>query len=234
MNNMNEKNLKKIVTHSGNFHTDEVFASAVLALVHHGQVEVVRSRASEVWAMGDYVVDVGGVHDRVAGRFDHHQEGGAGVRDNGVPYSSFGLTWKHFGEKITGSSYATEMIDKRLAQPVDSGDNGFETFGVHGDVAPFILQDVVSAFRPAWNEKRTEDEGFLEAFEVAQKILAREVLRTQSEEEGKRHAEEAYMRAEDKRIIVLDDHYLFGHSHPAFNGTANAIPVAPTCRHQTL
>lgn len=211
MNNENSKNLenkkKIIVTHSGNFHTDEVFAAAVLSILHNGFVEVVRSRDPLVWATGDYVVDVGGEYDISRGRFDHHQIGGAGVRENGVPYSSFGLVWKEFGEKITGTVYAANVIDKRLAQPVDAGDNGFETFGVRGEVSPFILQDVISAFRPTWNEKRTEDEGFFEAYDVAKRILEREIIRAQSEEEGKRHAEEAYRQAKDKRIIVLDDHY---------------------------
>ncbi len=198
---------KKIVTHSGNFHTDEVFACAVLSILHDGEVEIVRSRDHEVWATGDYVVDVGGVYDAKKGRFDHHQEGGAGNRENGIPYSSLGLVWKEFGERLAGSSYAARMIDKRLAQPVDAGDNGFETFGVRGEVAPYILQDVIGAFRPAWDEKRTEDEGFFEAVDIAKKILAREIVRTRSEEEGKRRAEEAYAKAEDKSIIILEDHY---------------------------
>lgn len=204
---MNTEKTKRIVTHSGNFHTDEVFACAVLALVHEGKVEVVRSRDPEMWITGDYVVDVGGVHDATRGRFDHHQEGGAGVRANGIPYSSFGLVWKEYGEKITGSAYAARMIDERLVQPVDAGDNGFETFGVHSDVAPYILQDAVAAFRPVWNEARTEDDGFFDALPFAQKILSREIVRANAEEEGKHHAEEAYARAEDKRIIILEDHY---------------------------
>ncbi len=203
----NTKKMKKIVTHSGNFHTDEVFACAVLSILHDGAVEIVRSRDSAVWATGDYVVDVGGVYDAEKGRFDHHQEGGAGKRENGIPYSSLGLVWKEFGERLTGSAYAARMIDQRLAQPVDAGDNGIETFSVRGDVSPYILQDVVSAFRPAWDEERTEDDGFYEAVDIAKKILAREIVRTQSEEEGKRRAEEAYAQAGDKRIIILDDHY---------------------------
>lgn len=198
---------KTVVTHSGNFHTDEVFASATLALLNGGAVEVARSRDPEVWAIGDYVVDVGGEYDAPRGRFDHHQIGGAGVRENSVPYSSFGLVWKEYGEKIAGSAYAMRTIDKRLVQPVDAGDNGFETFGVRADVAPYILQDMVSAFRPGWNESRTEDEGFFEAFSLAQKILAREIIRAQGEEEGIQRAKEAYLKATDKRIVVLEDHY---------------------------
>ncbi len=207
MNDVNIKNLKKIVTHSGNFHTDEVFACAVLSILNSGEVEVVRSRNPEVWATGDYVVDVGGVYDPTLGRYDHHQSGGAGERENGVPYSSIGLVWKHYGEELTGSAYASRMIDERLVQPIDAGDNGIETFSVKNNVAPCIIQDVISAFRPAWNEERTEDEGFLEALEMAKTMLAREIIRARAEEEGKRRAEEAYKRAEDKNIIILENHY---------------------------
>lgn len=207
MNVTSEKNLKKIITHSGNFHTDEVFACAVLSLLHDGNVEIERSRDPKVWATGDYVVDVGAEYDPSRGRFDHHQEGGAGIRENKTPYSSFGLVWKEFGEKVTGSSYVASLIDLRLVQPIDAGDNGFETFGVHGDVSPFLVQDVISSFRPGWNEPRTEDEGFFEAVPFAKKILEREIMRTKREEEGKKFAEKAYEEAEDKRIIVLEDHY---------------------------
>lgn len=204
---MNEKNLKKIITHSGNFHTDEVFACAVLSILHDGAVEIARSRDGDVWATGDYVVDVGGEYNPSRGHFDHHQEGGAGVRPNGIPYSSFGLVWEEFGEKISASSYVARIIDERIAQPVDAGDNGFETFGVRGEVAPYILQDVIAAFRPGWNESRTEDEGFFEAVPFAKKILEREITRAKTEEEGKKHAEAAYVKAEDKRIIILEGHF---------------------------
>lgn len=206
---MNEKNEKKIkiVTHSGNFHTDEVFACAVLFILNNGNIEIVRSRDPIVWATGEYVVDVGGEHDPSRGLFDHHQEGGAGARPNGIPYSSFGLVWKEFGEKVTGSLFVARLIDKRMVQPIDAGDNGYETFGVRGDVAPYILQDVISVFRPGWNEDRTTDDGFFEAFSFAVKLLTREIIKIRTEEEGKRHAEEAYVNAEDKRIIILEDHY---------------------------
>lgn len=221
MNEASAKKLKKIVTHSGNFHTDEVFACAALSILHEGNIEIVRSRKPEEWLDADYVVDVGTEYDPARGRFDHHQEGGAGARPNGVPYSSFGLVWKEFGAIISGSPYAARVIDERLVQPVDAADNGFETFGVHGDVAPYILHDVVCAFRPAWGEPRTEDEGFFEALAFAEKILSREMVRSVAEEEGRFRAEEAYRNAEDKRIVVLEDHYpwyeaLGAHEEPLF------------------
>ena len=197
----------RIITHSGRFHTDEVFACAALSLLKKGDVEIVRSRDPKVWATGDIVVDVGGVYDAALGRFDHHQEGGAGSRENGIPYSSFGLIWKHYGREIAGSVFAAATIDQRLAEPIDAGDNGVETFSVNDDTAPYLLQNVIGVFGPSWNEPRTDDEGFFEALEIAKKVLSRVIIQAQSLEDGRRKVEEAFESAEDKRIIILDAPY---------------------------
>ncbi|HMA77996.1 MAG TPA: MYG1 family protein, partial [Candidatus Paceibacterota bacterium] len=86
-----------IITHSGSFHPDDVFAVAALRLAHKEQdVNVIRTRDESVIAVGEWVVDVGGVHDPAAQRFDHHQPG-APVRENGIPYAAFGLVWQHIG-----------------------------------------------------------------------------------------------------------------------------------------
>lgn len=204
---MNAVSIKKIVTHSGNFHADEIFACATLSLLFDGAIEIVRSRDPKVWETGDVILDVGSVYDEARLRFDHHQEGFSEARENGIPYASFGLIWKHFGEKVAGSTYAARGIDERLVQPIDAGDNGVETYTKHRDVAPYLISDVIGAFRPVWNEKRTGDEGFHEAFLLALQILKREIISAQSDEEGVRRTEEAYVHADDKRIVVLDSHY---------------------------
>lgn len=204
---MNVASTKKIVVHSGNFHADEIFACATLSLLYGGAIEIVRSRDPKVWAEGDIVLDVGSVHDEAQLRFDHHQEGFAEARNNGIPYASFGLVWKSFGEKVAGSAYAARVIDERLVQPIDAGDNGVETYTRHGEVSPYLISDVIGAFRPVWNEKRTGDEGFHEAFLLALQILKREIISAQSDEEGVRRTEQAYAEAEDKRIVVIDSHY---------------------------
>jgi uncharacterized UPF0160 family protein len=38
-----------------------------------------------------FIFDIGGEYEEENNLFDHHQKGGAGVRENGVQYSSFGL-----------------------------------------------------------------------------------------------------------------------------------------------
>ena len=90
----------KIVTHSGSFHQDELFAVAALLFIFP-DAEVIRTRDDAVIKSADIAVDVGGIDDPNKERFDHHQEGGAGKRANGIPYASFGLVWKKYGEIIT-------------------------------------------------------------------------------------------------------------------------------------
>ena len=79
-----------LLTHSGPFHADDLVAYLVLARTL-GDVRLVRSRAAEAIVAADVVFDVGGEYDPTRHRYDHHQPGGAGQRDNGVPYASAGL-----------------------------------------------------------------------------------------------------------------------------------------------
>src|SRR3989344_3845760 len=114
-----------IVTHSGNFHTDDIFAVAVLTLVlGEENIEVIRSREDSIINSADYTVDVGGIYDPDKNRFDHHQIEGAGTRENSIPYASFGLVWKKFGEQLGGSVKVFEKIDQMLVQPIDAPDTG--------------------------------------------------------------------------------------------------------------
>ena len=221
MESTKQKNSKlKIVTHSGRFHADEVFSCAALSMFYNGEIEIVRSRDPHVLQTSDILVDVGGEYDGVK-KFDHHQSGGAGAHENGIPYSSFGLIWKHYGEKLAGSAEVAQSIDERLVQPIDAGDNGVETFSLVDETAPYLLQDAISIFGPTWNEKRTEDEGFFEVLEFAKKILSRAIVREQGAEEGKRIVEDVYQKSDDKRVIVLDSQYpwhqaLSAHPEPLY------------------
>ena len=94
---------KTIVTHSSHFHPDDVCAVAVLHILLDGKYKLIRTRDMEIAKKADFLLDFGGEYDPKRQRFDHHQQGGAGVRPNGVPYAAFGLVWKEYGEKICGS-----------------------------------------------------------------------------------------------------------------------------------
>ena len=118
---------KSIITHSGQFHADDVFAVAALQILFgENNVEITRTRDEAIIAKGNIVIDVGGIYDESKDRFDHHQTEGAGKRENGIPYSSLGLVWKKYGKNICGSEKVANHLDAQLVQPIDAGDNGVE------------------------------------------------------------------------------------------------------------
>ncbi|MCI0619752.1 MYG1 family protein [Candidatus Wolfebacteria bacterium] len=196
----------KIVTHSSGFHTDDVFAVATLLLLLGDEnCEVIRSRDKEVIESADYVVDVGFVHNPERNRFDHHQEGKAGERDNGIPYASFGLVWKKFGVDVVGSRTLADAIDQWLVQPIDAFDNGVDLAKLARiDVRPFLIQNVVEAFHPGWRENRDMREAFSDAVMWAKVVLQREIVYQNTVLEMQAYAEETYQQSKDKRLIIFE------------------------------
>ncbi len=199
----------RIITHSGTFHADELLAVAALEIYLAGKpYEVIRTRDPNIIETGDFVVDVGSIYDPATNRFDHHQHGGAGARENGIPYSSFGLVWKHYGEAISGSKEVARAIDEQIGHPVDMGDNGLDYYGlVRLDTEPLILQFVVAMFRPTWKGGATHDERFLELIPFMRRILELTMQVERDKQEGEKFVIEAYAKAEDKRVIVIDGSY---------------------------
>lgn len=198
----------RIITHSGTFHVDELMAVASLEILFDGKpYEVVRTRDPEVIKTGDYVVDVGGIYDPETNRFDHHQYGGAGTR-NDVPYSSFGLVWKHYGEAICGSKEVAIGIERRLVYPIDLADNGIETYTpIRPDIHPYLLHSLVVAHRPTWKEGEMHDVCFMEMVPLMRRLLEREIIVERDKLEGAFLVREAYQSMDDKRIVVLPGQY---------------------------
>ncbi len=205
----------KIITHSGHFHSDDVFAVASVIMFLNkfekdkAKIEVIRTREKKVIEKGDYVIDVGGINDPRNNRFDHHMSGGAGSRKNGVPYASFGLVWKKFGEKIAGSKEVARLIEKKIVEPIDALDNGLSIYeNIIEEVYPYILQDIVYAFNPSWKENETEStKSFLSLVDLASVILEREITKISHAKEAEKFVEKAYKKAEDKKIIILEEKY---------------------------
>ena len=199
----------KLVTHTGRFHADDIFACATLQiLLGEGNVAVTRTRDAEIIEKADYVFDVGGIHDPAIHRFDHHQKGGAGARENGIPYAAFGLVWKEYGEKLCGSKEVAQKIDEILVQAIDAGDNAVQTVApIAGKPFPFLIQSAFGAFKPTWKEGDNTDTGFFRAVVFAQEILSREITQTQDYFEAKKYVADIYQNTQDKRLIVLDKRY---------------------------
>ena len=131
LKNIMTTRIKKLITHDGSFHSDDIFAAATLLiyLEKKGETgEITRTRDAEIIKNGDYVFDVGGIYDEKNNRFDHHQTLGAGERENGIAYSSFGLVWRKLGIEVAGSRETADFIEKKLVMPIDANDNGIDLF----------------------------------------------------------------------------------------------------------
>lgn len=205
---MSNKEIKTIITHNGKFHADDVCAVSTLLLVFP-DAKVVRTRDEALIASGDVVLDVGQVYDPEAYRFDHHQKDGAGERENGIPYASFGLIWKHFGRELCKTESVWQKIDESLVQSIDAHDSGIDIFSSNNkDVDIPTLSVLIGKFNPTWKEDENSfDQIFMDLIPFVQNIIRRYIKRAEDSEEAIDFVEKAYQSADDKRLIVLDDGY---------------------------
>lgn len=205
------KNIITIVTHSGQFHADDIFAVAtlVLALEDTHEIKIVRSRDPKIINEADYVVDVGGIYNEEKKRFDHHQEGRAGSRENGIFYSSFGLVWKAYGDNITGSSEIMTTLDKKLVSSIDARDNGLASpKPLIEDVYMYDICDFFGAYKIGWKDDEKElDINFMFCVNIAKNLLKREIKGLKDKKEAEDEIEVEYSRSKDKRLIILNKYY---------------------------
>lgn len=168
-----------LVTHSGGFHADELLSSVVLTRLFP-QAKIVRSRAPEWITPGaDRVIyDVGGAYDADARIFDHHQRG-APLREDGQPYSSFGLIWKHYGrDYLAAAGVPTPHIedvhasfDSNFVLPIDLVDNG--ALSPSGPLAGLSLSSLLETLKPDFDDVApdADDRAFQAALAVARSFV---------------------------------------------------------------
>ncbi|MGB2708026.1 MAG: MYG1 family protein [Pseudoalteromonas nigrifaciens] len=191
-----------IATHNGTFHADDVFSVAALKYIYPS-FKLIRTRDMELISKADVVIDVGGEHNPETGRFDHHQRGGAGARENGIPFSSFGLIWQKYGLEICqGSQETANAIDSGLVSTIDAIDCGH----VEGVAKGISLSQTISMFNPTWQEESNFDACFDEAVEFASRILTRFIAAANGGINAKAIVAKAIENAADPRVIVLEQY----------------------------
>ncbi len=96
----------QIATHDGKFHADEIVACAIIGKIHPNNI-ITRTRNQSIINSSHIVVDVGGIYDADAGRFDHHQDDCdlTFTHDytnnwSKIPMSSAGMVYKYYGKKL--------------------------------------------------------------------------------------------------------------------------------------
>ncbi|MBD3318868.1 MYG1 family protein [Candidatus Woesearchaeota archaeon] len=198
------KNQLIIATHSGPFHADEVFgvATALLAL-EPKEYTIVRTRDPEEYSGADLCIDIGGEYKPAKGCFDHHQKDFSLVRDNGIPFASFGIVWKYFGPRIVGSKALAIEIDHKLCQPIDAIDSGVQCAD-NLVYEPFTVSAVIRLMNPPWNDTRSHDECFVRAVAFAKEVISCQVAHIKARERA--DEEVSKMITPGMKYLVLDQY----------------------------
>jgi uncharacterized UPF0160 family protein len=200
-----------IAVHDGRFHVDDVFAAMLMRSIYPG-VKIIRTRDEVELNKADIVIDVGSVYDTKSLRFDHHQEGKAGARENGVEFSGFGLVWKEWGLLICkGDTELFNEIDISLVQPIDAHDNGQaitvnseENFEGISDITINKLIGIINP--PSPKSIKDYDENFEDAMYFAEFIFSRYLEAKKSSLEERADIVSSYNSQEDRRFMI-DENY---------------------------
>jgi len=198
------KNIKEanLITHTSTFHPDDVFSTMFLSKFIENPI-VCRTADPTNHKEDAIVYDIG------FGKFDHHGPD-AKTRNNNLKYCSFGLLWKEYGKeylrtlKPVDVELLWEAIDKKLVMQIDAIDNG-----VFPEIkADFYLTDldkIIDLFNEAWNEEIDNDDQFLIAVSIAEKIFDRLVFKENALLVAKSKVEENINNVKDN-ILLLDEY----------------------------
>jgi len=158
-----------ILCHNGIFHADDVFSSVLLCEVFDRPLRICRTNCiPDNLSANTIVFDIG------YGKYDHHQKGGNGVRENGIPYASFGLLWRDYGKefcKKIGLDPQFGMLEfDRFVEGIDGYDNGL----FHEESTPIMnISQCIRQFNPPWeaNSIKVENTCFLNAVKFADVVF---------------------------------------------------------------
>jgi uncharacterized UPF0160 family protein len=194
-----------LVTHSGGFHADELLSSVILTRLFP-QAELLRTR-DKAWITPNedrIIYDVGGDFDAEAQIFDHHQRPNP-LREDGLPYSSFGLIWAQYGRDYLAAMDVPDKdidaihgsFDRGFVLPVDLVDNGAVNTSEAGPLfsgmtLPVLLESLKTVFDD--REQGADDRAFMTALPVARAFVEAQIRR-----------KAAKLRAEDMVMAAIED-----------------------------
>lgn len=208
--------LIKMVTHSGQFHADDVFSSALLSAtfsLDNKKSEIIRVKnEKDIPADADIVYDIG------YGEFDHHSGDDKIHENTDIPYASFGLLWDKYGENFIKqiykanekkylSYYNLKQVDdsdfkkvfdrvlNTLVLQIDGNDNGI--FNDNYDISSVILEG-----NPEMDSDETK--AFFSNCNIASVILINNIIYSLNKVLSAREVENSseYLN-EDKSILLL-------------------------------
>lgn len=150
-------------THSTKFHADEVFTTAFMRKLNP---DFTYERNLDIPEDKSVLV-----YDKGMGKYDHHQKDNE-IRDNGIPYASFGKVYRDFSKYLIiddrlMTKDERDVVENRLVQKIDAVDNGIG----RNDYSSFI--DLLNPINRDGKPEEKENEMFEKAVSFAQDVLER-------------------------------------------------------------
>ncbi|MEP1964692.1 MYG1 family protein [Tateyamaria sp.] len=203
-----------LVTHSGGFHADELLSSVILTRLFPAAT-LLRTR-DKAWITPNedrIIYDVGGDFDASAQIFDHHQRPNP-LREDGQPYSSFGLIWAHYGRDYLTAMDVPEKdiedihasFDRGFVLPVDLVDNGAVNTSEAGPLfsgmtLPVLLESLKTVFDD--RQDGADDRAFADALPVARAFIEAQVKRKAAKFRAEDMVMSAIKAAGEGRVLDL-------------------------------
>ena len=193
----------RAATHDGSFHADDVFCWTLLSRLFPDAV-LDRTRDENRIESADLVFDVGMVFDPSNRRFDHHMRERP-LRDDGTPYSAFGLIWAHWGRDYIRSLQQDDVeriwtdVDETFVVGIDRLDNGI------GQPSSADVSSLIETFNAPWDqEQQDDDRRFHAACAWAALVLESQVSLSAARQRAMRQVQTAADARMDPRILELD------------------------------
>lgn len=190
-----------LVTHSSTIHADEVFSTIVLTnVIDKNEFKI--ARVNEIEKETDAIV-----YDIGYGKYDHHQIGGNGEREDGIKFCSFGLIWQDFGRQLLDKLNVSDvdkiflMVDRKLVEMIDAGDNGqILAYKTEFDSIP----NIVALFNSSWDEESNQNERFAEIYNYMCAVFNRIIKKIDSKIKSRDIVYEKIESSKDN-ILILDN-----------------------------
>jgi uncharacterized UPF0160 family protein len=171
-----------------------------------------RDRATVTPAKDKNIYDVGGDYDPEAQIFDHHQRPGP-QREDGDPFSSFGLIWKHYGLAYLSSLDVPEddaeaihaTFDAKFVLPIDLLDNGAMEPSVAGPLSILTLPSLLGSLKPVFDDvsPTADDDAFARALPIARSFVEAQIRNLSAKARARSIVAEAIVKAGTSPILEL-------------------------------
>ena len=206
--------IQHLVTHSGGFHADELLSSVILTRLFP-DAQLVRTRDKD-WitpAQDRIIYDLGGQFDAGLQIFDHHQRPNP-LRENGQPFSAFGLIWAHYGRDYLRAMEVPDQdieaihtsFDRGFVVPVDLIDNGAINASEAGPLfAGLTLPVLLETLKPVFDDREdgADDRAFAAALPIARAFVEAQINRKAAKYRAEAMVMAAITDAGDRHVLEL-------------------------------